>query len=62
MPYNDLREKWPEFRKSLKAQFKTYDVTVKSVRQTVIQSDEVMNLTIDFETLNPEQIYNKYGI
>lgn len=62
MPYEDLRKEWPAFRQSLQDGDPYAIIMRKPDRQTIIQSDEVTNLTIDLETLNPEQLHEKYGI
>lgn len=62
MPYDDLRKDWPAFRQSLRSHDPYALILRKPDRQTIIQADEVTNLTIDLETLDPEEIHAKYGI
>lgn len=62
MPYDDLRKEWPAFRQGLYDGDGYAPIMRKPDRQAIIQSDEVTNLTIDLETLDPEQLHEKYGI
>lgn len=62
MPYDDLRKEWPAFRQALQEGDGYAVIMKKPDRETIIQSDEVTNLTIDLETLSPEELYKRYGI